>query len=160
MKEAAEVTASILFLIATWAFRVAWGIIKIAIFFAILWGAVKNLSTTSLPVVGSVVSWAQTTTPSFFGATFLSWVSDNWMALAVLLIFLNSVTSRRDLDDLSKTGGYTRIFIGTVMNYFGIQTEVPFGQRMREVGMWASMKERFSENFFQRSSAWKRQIKD
>lgn len=150
MKEAAEVTGSILFVIASWAFRVAWGIVKIAVFLAILWGAIKNLSSTSLPVVGNIVSWAKTVTPGFFGAVFLSWVSENWMAIAVLLIFLNSVFSRQVLEELSKTGGYTRIFIGTVMNYLRVETETPSLKKMREAGLWAVMKEGFTEGIVTR----------
>ena len=80
MKEAATVTISMLYLIASWAFRIAWGITKIVVFLAILWGAVKSLSSTSLPVVGGIVSWTKTATPSFFGAAFLSWVAENWVA--------------------------------------------------------------------------------
>jgi len=150
MKEAAEVTGSILFLLASWALRVVWGIIKIAVFLAILWGAVKNLSDTTLPVVGGVVSWAKTATPSFFGASFLSWVAENWMAFAVLIIFLNSVFSRWALKELSKTGGYTRIFIGTVMNYLGVETETPSLKKIRDSGVWAVMKEGLTEGIVTR----------
>jgi len=141
MKEAAEATGLILFLIVSWAFRIAWGIIKIIVFLAILWGAVKSLSNTSLPVIGDIVGWVKTTNPSIFGATFLSWVAENWMAFAVLLIFLNSVFNRWVLKELSETDGYTRIFIGTVLNYFGVLTEIRSSKKMREVGMWAVMKE-------------------
>lgn len=145
MKEAAAVTGSILFLITSWAVRVAWGIVKIAIFLAILWGAIKSLSSTDIPVVGDIVTWVKTAAPVFFGANFLSWVSDNWIHLAVLLIFLNSVTSRWILKELSETGGYTRIFIGTVMNYLRIETETPSLKKMREAGWWTLMKERLTE---------------
>ena len=150
MKEAIEVIGSILLLIVSWAFRLAWGIIKIVIFLAILWGAVKSLSNTSLPVIGDIVTWVKTTNPDFFGAAFLSWVAVNWMAFAILLIFLNSVFSRWVLEEISKTGGYTRIFIGTVMNYFGVETETPSLKKMREAGMWAVMKEGLSEGIITR----------
>jgi hypothetical protein len=145
MKEAAEVTGSILFLIASWAFRVVWGIIKIALFFAIFWGAVKSLSNTSIPVIGDIINWAKTANPSFFGSIFLSWVAENWMSFAILLIFLNSVFSRWVLEELSKTGGYTRIFIATLMNYLGVETETPSMKKMRKAGMWAVMKEGLTE---------------
>lgn len=70
--------------------------------------------------------------------------------LAVLLIFLNSVFSRRVLEELSETGGYTRIFIGTVMNYFGVETETPSLKKMRVAGMWTVMKEGLSEGIITR----------
>jgi len=47
MKEAAELAGSLLLLIVYWAFRVTWGIIKIVVFLAILWGLVKSLSNIS-----------------------------------------------------------------------------------------------------------------
>ena len=106
MKAAAEITGSILSLITSWALHVAWDILKIAVFFAILWGAVRGVSNTSLPLIGDLVSWAKTTTPTFFGATFLSWIAENWLAIAILLVFLNSVFSRWILEELSTTGGY------------------------------------------------------
>ena len=145
MKEAAVLTGGLLFLIASLFFRVAWSIFKIAAFLAIMWGAIKGLSDTSLPVIGAIVSWAKIVSPSFFGASFLFWVSENWIGLAVLLIFLNSISANQTLDKLSETGGYTRIFIGTLLSYLGIQTEVPSQQKIREKGMWATIKERFYE---------------
>jgi hypothetical protein len=150
MKEAAVVTGSIAFLITSWAFRVAWAVFKIAVFLAILWGAVKSFSSTSLPIVGGIVTWAKTVTPSFFGAAFLSWVAENWIGFAVLLIFLNSVFSRWTLEELSETGGYTRIFIGTVMNYLRVETETPSVRKMREAGRWAVMKEGLTEGIVTR----------
>lgn len=150
MREAAEVSGSILFLIASWALRVAWGILKIAVFVAILWGAVKGVSNTSLPLIGDLVSWAKSTTPTFFGATFLLWIAENWLTFAILLVFLNSVSSRWILEELSTTGGYTRIFIGTVMNYFRVETETHSLKKIREAGMWAAVKDGMTERIVTR----------
>lgn len=148
MKEAGNGIGLILSLISWVAirvFEVTWGLIKVAVFLAIVFGALKSLSGTSFPVIGDVVGWAKAANPSFFGAAFLLWVAENWMALALLLVFLNSVSSRRVLGELSKTGGYTRIFIGTVMNYFSVETETPSLKKMRDKGALSVIKQGVTE---------------
>ena len=146
MKKAAEMIGSILLLIAFWTFRLVWRIIKIAVFLAILWGAIESLSNTSVPVIGDIVSLTKTANLSFFGVAFLSWIAENWMAFAILLIFLNSLFSRRALEELHETSSYTRIFIGTVMSYFGVETETHDMKKMRKTGgVWAVMKEALAE---------------
>jgi hypothetical protein len=140
-REVAALGATLLFGIA----RVAWKIVKVLVFVATLWGAIKSLTDTSVPVIGGIVRWAKTFDPSFFGGSFLSWVAANWMSFAVLVIFLNSVFSRAIFDKLEKTSTYMRIFMATMMNYFRVETETPATKTMKESGAWAVVKEGFSE---------------
>jgi hypothetical protein len=141
---------SLLFLIIYRAIRVAWWILKLIIFLAILWGAARSLTTTSLPFVGDIVNWAHNASPVFVGSPYFSWVTENWWVFAVCYIFLNSLFLRPTLNKLSETGDYLRIFIGTIMNYFHVETETASMKQMREEGMLSVMKQGLFEGIFAR----------
>lgn len=141
---------SVLFLLIYRAIRVAWWVLKLITFLAILWGATRSLTSTSLPFVGDIVNWVHNVAPVFPGSRYFSWVAENWMVFAVCYIFLNSVFLRPYLNKLSETGDYLRIFIGTIMNYFRVETETASMKKMREEGMLSVMKDGLLEGIFSR----------
>lgn len=141
---------SLLYLIVYRAIRVAWWILKLIIFFAILWGAARSLTTTSLPAVGDIVNWTHNVSPVFVGSRYFSWIAENWWVFAVCYVFLNSLFLRPKLNKLSETEDYLRIFIGTIMNYFRVETETASMKKMREEGMLSVMKQGLSEGIFAR----------
>ena len=128
-----------------------WRVLKVTVFLAVLWGAAASLTAIDLPIVGDVIAWAKSANPKFYGSTFLSWVADNWLPFAVIILLLNSMFSRWTLRELSETGGYSRIFIATIMNYFEVETETPGMKKIREskwndpTGFWKSIKEGINE---------------
>jgi hypothetical protein len=118
-------------------------------FLAIAWGAVRSLTATSLPIVGDFVAWAQTAPPGFIWAQFLSWIAENWRVFAASYIFFIVVfIIRPAIDELSQTGSYQRIFMGTMMNYFRVQTETESLKKFREEGSLAVMKQGLFERIF------------
>ena len=122
----------------------AWWILKVVVFISVVWGFVKALSDTAMPILGTAISAVKSADPKFVGADLVLWISDNWMSVAVAIIFINSVLGLKVQRELEKTSRYTRIFIGTIVSYFNIQPEISFSVRVREIGFWAAWKERSS----------------
>jgi hypothetical protein len=121
------------------AFRAFWLVAKLVIYVSVLWGAAKTLTKTEIPIIGSAISWVHTYEPSFWGHEIFLWVASNWLPIAVAVMFLTVLSSRRILFDVSKTDDYTRIFIGMMMNYLRIHPKVSAQSALEDKGAWKTM---------------------
>lgn len=128
-----------------WLVMLGWRVLKAAVFLAVLWGAIASLTTNDIPVLGDVINLAKSTKLDFFGGVVLSWIAENWMTFAIIMILLTTLQNRWTLKELSETGGYTRTFIATIMNYFEVQTETPSMKKMQEQGFWSIIRDGIQE---------------
>lgn len=114
--------------------RSAWIVVKVAIFLAICWGALKSVGDSPPPGLSALVSFARSASPDFYGAAYLIWVADNWMPVAIFVVFLLTVLRERDVKKLTETSNHARIFIGMMSKYLNVTGDTPDLVRLRKEG--------------------------
>ncbi len=145
MNDIATALGSLLLLISLFVGRVIWAVLKLSILLCILWGALKSMSDTSLPLISDVIRLSKTSTLEFYGAEFFIWISNNWINFAILVIVINTIVINNSIQQLTKTSSYTRIFIATFMNYFNVVNQNPSMEKIQESGMLSILKEGLSD---------------
>ena len=105
---------------------VLWRLVRLALIVGILIGAWRNLS--GFDSAGSLVNW----------------FSQNWMALAIVWIFLNSIAIRSATSVLETTSEYTRLFIASMLEYLQFTPRVPAQDEIEARGLWSAWRANFS----------------
>ena len=137
-----SLTAMVGLALGGWFLQFAWFLGRLILAAAIGWGIVTSLKPFPYETVRSWQELLSAGTPDFPGAQLFLWCADQWLQLAILVLLLNSMRTRRVLSGVGLTSHHAAFAATALANYMSISPSTPrlLGiEEKSDKGFWKSM---------------------
>ncbi len=125
--------------LGSWFLQLFWFLARLFIASAIAWGLIVSLDPFPYGVVRSLQEAMSSATLNFPGGRVFQWFAGEWFKIAILVLLLNSVHTRRVLKKVGPTSHHAAFAVSAIANYLSINPTTPRLLGMEKTaGIWES----------------------